>query len=77
MPCTKCTEKGYGCVFDPCFDRRRRGHLIEISQLNRAFQSTVAQVRRGTPDEIKSLLLKIRSFKTDDEAIEYLTRRNG
>lgn len=76
MPCTECILKDHVCVIDPRTDRRRRSHLLELSQIHRAFESTVAQLRYENLDEVRSLILAIRSFKTDPEAINYLARRN-
>lgn len=75
VPCTQCTSKAHVCIIDPRTDRRRRSHFFELSQGHRALESTVAQLRHETPDEVKSLILTIRSFKTDREATTYLVRK--
>lgn len=74
MPCTWCTEKGCRCLVDPRADRRRRSHLHELSKLHDTLHTTVNKLRCGTPDEVKSLVLAIRSFETDQSAVEYLLR---
>lgn len=68
-PCARCTAEACKCIFDPYSDRRRRDHL--------ALSYTVAKLRRGTPDDIKSLILALRSTQTDQDAITFLAERSG
>jgi hypothetical protein len=83
MPCTQCTLKDHVCVINPRTDCRRRSHLLELSQLHRALESTVgalestvAQLRHENLDEVRSLILAIRRFKMDREAMAHLTGKN-
>lgn len=75
MPCSNCAAKATECIFDPRTDRRRRVHRLELSQLHHVLYSTVAELQQGNPDQIKSLVLALRSFAAPQEAVRYLIQK--
>ncbi|KAJ5808870.1 hypothetical protein N7474_010139 [Penicillium riverlandense] len=76
-PCANCTAKGCQCIYDQSSDRRRKSYSREPSTLRQALLYAVVKLRSGTPDNVKSFILKIRSLQTDRDGELFLLQESG
>ena len=59
-------------MHDPDSDRRRKSHSVESLALRQVLLYTLFKLRLGTPDGVKTFILKIWSLQTDRDGENFL-----